>query len=534
MTTKLSSQQRLHREQRLEAAHSKVAVADIPAMHFRVVNRAEVAAPPVHPAQAINPSHSNYTMHALQILRTSLPLLAMDCFGVALGLILAATSVSFLFVQPPASLEIAPQLFSNGLVFILIYGLLGLYPGVGLNPIIELRSLTLGTLTAGAVLSAFMVAFGHSNLAQVVFIGTFTLIAAFAVPLLRITVRGLLSRYSWWGQPVLIIGGYESCSKLMAVLTKKASFGLRPIGMVQDHLQPLTPREASQGYLGTLSDICTLAQQHHVFWALIAPSGQRRDDVAETVRYCNSIPNVVMIPGFEEFPSLWNRTQDFGGFLGICYRERLLDPWAQFCKRAFDITAVLLGTIALSPFLVPLLLVTWICMKLNSPGPIFYGQERVGKDGHHFQAWKFRTMVVNADAALKTYLEKHPEKKIEWDVNQKLRQDPRVIPGIGNLLRKSSLDELPQLWNVLCGDMSLVGPRPFMTEQTQIYGERVALYRKVRPGITGLWQISGRNFTTFEERSKFDAYYVRNWSFWLDIFILGRTVRTVLFREGAF
>jgi len=151
-----------------------------------------------------------------------------------------------------------------------------------------------------------------------------------------------------------------------------------------------------------------------------------------------------------------------------------------------------------------------------------------------FKAWKFRTMVINADQVLEDYLENDPDMRQEWIEYQKLQNDPRVISGIGSFLRKSSLDELPQLWNVMKGDMSLVGPRPCMTSQTSLYGSVLPLYQRVRPGITGLWQVSGRNKTTYDQRVRFDSYYVTNWSPWLDIYILIHTIKTIVLREGAY
>ncbi|WP_437223259.1 undecaprenyl-phosphate galactose phosphotransferase WbaP [Planctomicrobium sp. SH661] len=533
MKTQLSSHQRVHREARLEAAHHQPAFSDASAVHLDARTSTGTTYVPYH-EQASTVSGTRIATRILQIAKTAIPLLVLDYCGLSLGILIASMSVTALFSQVPASLAMTPQLFSNGLVFILIYALLGLYPGAGVNPIVELKSMILGTLTAGLILAVFSLAFDHESVPHLAFVGALTGFALVFAPLFRCSARALLANCPWWGQPVLLIGNRESTEKLLKVLNQKSTLGLRPVGIVPDQYQIHSRDFDNSHVLGTLADIPALANEHRVFWALISPSDRRTDSFTQSVNYCHSIPNVVVIPGLEEFPSLWNRTQDFGGVLGISYRARLLDPWSQIFKRAFDLIAVILGVLLLSPFLLPLLAFTWACMKVYSPGPIFYGQERVGKNGAIFKAWKFRTMVLNADAALTDYLQKHPEKRLEWDVNQKLRQDPRVIPGIGTLLRKSSLDELPQLWNVLCGEMSLVGPRPFMTEQTQIYGDRLALYGKVRPGITGLWQISGRNHTTFEERGKFDAYYVRNWSFWLDLFILGRTVKTVLFREGAF
>jgi lipopolysaccharide/colanic/teichoic acid biosynthesis glycosyltransferase len=157
----------------------------------------------------------------------------------------------------------------------------------------------------------------------------------------------------------------------------------------------------------------------------------------------------------------------------------------------------------------------------------------MGRNGRRYTMWKFRTMVVDADRTLEHYLEKHPQLREEWELTQKLVHDPRMVPGIGKFLRVSSLDELPQLWNVLCGEMSLVGPRPIMPFQIPRYQRGYPLYQKVRPGITGFWQISGRNLTTYEEKIDCDTYYVMNWSLWLDLYILARTVKTVLLREGA-
>jgi len=164
---------------------------------------------------------------------------------------------------------------------------------------------------------------------------------------------------------------------------------------------------------------------------------------------------------------------------------------------------------------------------------VFYQHVRVGRGGRWFKTLKFRTMVKDADRVLKDYLARHPELQEEWDRDHKLRHDPRIIPVVGRLLRLTSLDELPQLWNVLRGEMSLVGPRPIVSEEVAKYQSWYSLYTQVRPGLTGLWQVSGRNGTSYEDRVRLDAYYVMNWSPWMDMYILLRTVRTVLWCEGA-
>ncbi|MEW6400302.1 MAG: exopolysaccharide biosynthesis polyprenyl glycosylphosphotransferase [Chloroflexota bacterium] len=204
-------------------------------------------------------------------------------------------------------------------------------------------------------------------------------------------------------------------------------------------------------------------------------------------------------------------------------------PLASALKRIVDFLGSALGILVLAPFFTLIA----ILIKLDSPGPVLYTQPRIGIDGKRIRMYKFRTMVVNAEQELEKVFQENAELRAEWEQTQKLREDPRIT-RIGKFLRKFSLDEFPQLLNVLLGDMSLVGPRPIMVDQVSVYGEAIHAYRAVRPGMTGLWQVSGRNQTTFRERSRFDVYYVRNWSVWLDAYILLRTIRVVLSHEGAY
>jgi lipopolysaccharide/colanic/teichoic acid biosynthesis glycosyltransferase len=164
---------------------------------------------------------------------------------------------------------------------------------------------------------------------------------------------------------------------------------------------------------------------------------------------------------------------------------------------------------------------------------VFYGHTRHGRDGKTFKALKFRTMFQNGESLLVKHFQGRPEELAAWNRDQKLKCDPRIT-SVGRWLRRYSLDELPQLCNVVLGQMSLVGPRPIVSAEVLKYGRGYDLYSRVRPGITGLWQVSGRNNTTYPERVAFDEYYVRNWSIWLDTYILVRTIRAVLFAEGAY
>jgi len=199
-------------------------------------------------------------------------------------------------------------------------------------------------------------------------------------------------------------------------------------------------------------------------------------------------------------------------------------PYELGLKRIFDIACVILA----APIVLPLIGLLAILVALDGHSP-FYRQERVGRGGQIYQIWKLRSMVANADAMLKDYLADNPDAAAEWELTQKLKRDPRIT-SIGHALRKSSIDELPQLWNVLVGEMSLVGPRPMMPEQREMYPGRA--YYTQRPGITGTWQVSKRNESTFADRARFDTEYVANLSFVNDIKILLATVRVVLKGTG--
>lgn len=197
-------------------------------------------------------------------------------------------------------------------------------------------------------------------------------------------------------------------------------------------------------------------------------------------------------------------------------------------KRIIDIV----GSIIIIILLSPLLLFLYILIKKDG-GKVIYGHIRVGKNGREFRCLKFRSMVVNSQEVLQQLLENDPDAKEEWNKDFKLKNDPRITK-IGRFIRKTSLDELPQLFNVLKGDMSLVGPRPVINEELKRYGDNVNYYLMVKPGMTGLWQVSGRNDVDYNERVYLDSYYVRHWSLWLDIIILFKTIKVVLNRDGAY
>jgi Undecaprenyl-phosphate galactose phosphotransferase WbaP len=227
-------------------------------------------------------------------------------------------------------------------------------------------------------------------------------------------------------------------------------------------------------------------------------------------------------------PDHWN-PQQLDGLAGIHLQQNLMLPLPRLTKRCMDFVTAILGGIVLLPFLFYLA----VAVKMSSRGPIIYGHTRIGRNGRRFKAWKFRTMFQDSNLVLEQYLEANPDAQEEWERDHKLRFDPRIT-RIGRFLRKTSLDELPQLWNVIWGDMSLVGPRPIVDAEIIKYGPYYGFYTMVKPGITGLWQVSGRNNTTYDERVQLDTYYVRNWSPWMDVVLLLKTIRIVLFAKGAY
>jgi exopolysaccharide production protein ExoY len=198
-------------------------------------------------------------------------------------------------------------------------------------------------------------------------------------------------------------------------------------------------------------------------------------------------------------------------------------------KRLVDIALASFGIVLLCP----LLLLCFAACLLASPGPALFGHRRIGFQGKYFRCFKFRTMVINGEQVLREYLAAHPEANAEWEATRKLRFDPRVT-AIGSVLRKTSLDELPQLFNVLRGEMSIVGPRPVTEDELARYSTSVGSYLACRPGITGLWQVSGRSGTTYRKRVAYDTYYARHWSMVLDVKIMIATIPALLDSDNAY
>jgi Undecaprenyl-phosphate galactose phosphotransferase WbaP len=186
-----------------------------------------------------------------------------------------------------------------------------------------------------------------------------------------------------------------------------------------------------------------------------------------------------------------------------------------------------------APVLIPLILVIVVVVRFSSPGPVFYSHRRIRRNGEFFSMWKFRTMCQNSSEVLEHYLQRHPEARAEWNKSHKLRYDPRIT-SVGSFLRRYSLDELPQMWNILTGQMSLVGPRPIVAAEVEKYGDCFSCYCRVKPGLTGLWQVSGRSTLAYPKRVALDCHYVETWSLLGDLIILIKTFPSVVNQDGAY
>jgi len=281
--------------------------------------------------------------------------------------------------------------------------------------------------------------------------------------------------------------------------------------------------------IGDLSLAPILSQRLKIRYAILAMPGLDSQKLLRLAEQVGSFfTHMLIIPDLFGFGSLGVPARDIGGVLGLEVQQRLLLPWSRLAKRALDVSLCVFGGLCISP----LLLLLCVLIKLDSRGPILYWQPRLGRDGQTFHAAKFRSMYGDGEARLRAILDADPKLAAEYAEFHKLAHDPRVT-RIGRFLRKYSLDELPQLLSVVRGDMSLVGPRPYLEREVKdMEGQEVVILRAT-PGMTGMWQVSDRNTTGFAERLKMDVAYVRNWSPWLDIYILARTFEVVLRGTGV-
>jgi Undecaprenyl-phosphate galactose phosphotransferase WbaP len=422
--------------------------------------------------------------------------------------------------------------------------LLGLYPGYGLDSVEQLRRHTYAVIATMGMVAIFALGFQVGDELSRLILTLFFLGLLFLAPLMQYFVKRGLKEAGLWGQPVMILGSGQNGGRVRGnftrLLQEKWELGYNPVAVFNCGLTreiPIRtphgssyPEEALADDEETLAGAAELARKQGVDTAIFAMPYTRREQVAELVGLASLyFQRVLVIPNLSGVTNSAVVARDLAGTFAVEIKYNLLNPWALRAKRATDLVATAVGGILVLPLLLALALLVY----LESRGPVFYKDRRMGQDGSLFSCVKFCTMVPRAEELLQRMLEEDLELREEYAKYHKLRDDPRVT-RVGRFLRKTSLDELPQLWNVLRGEMSLVGPRPYLPRESKEIGITQSEILRVPPGITGPWQVSGRNQSSFGERVQMDAHYVRDWSIWLDLVLLARTAKTVLLGRGAY
>ena len=347
----------------------------------------------------------------------------------------------------------------------------------------------------------------------------------------RIITCILLKRFHLFYVPVILIGAGHTAEHVLRFFHDDLGYRYDILGIIDDAPISSLVRERFLLY-GNIDQASQIIKDTRVQQVIICAPGLEKDKlttliekIQPLVRNISFIPDLIGAPMSSVEPQMLYDEQ----IMMLTLRNNLARRRNRIYKRAFDLIATICGGLLISPILLGIA----IASAISNHGHVFFAHRRIGKNGKEFYCYKFQSMVPDAEAKLEEYLKTHPEARKEWEETFKLTNDPRVTK-LGAFLRKTSLDELPQLWNVIKGDMSLVGPRPIVKKEIPRYGKRFKEYCSVLPGITGMWQASGRSDTTYAERVAMDTWYVHNWSVWLDIMYLAKTFGAVIHSKGAY
>lgn len=371
----------------------------------------------------------------------------------------------------------------------------------------------------------------NSNEHSIAFLALLWLVSFICLVIMRYLLKRFLDERHIFQIPLLIIGAQEEA--LAFIRSINSDIGMssyKIVGFISDK----TPVKGLENYplLGDFKDIEKIIKITGINNVLIAIPYLEQNKKQEIIyRVQPLVRNICIIPSLSNIPmgNAYLETFFDEKFLLIRLRNNLAHNINKLIKLIFDIV---LGLLICIP-VIPIIIACAIWVKLDSKGPIFYNAKRIGKNGKEFTCYKFRSMYTNGDELLKKYLAKNPAAKKEWDEFQKLHDfDPRVTKA-GKIMRKTSLDELPQILNVLKGEMSLVGPRPYLPREKEMMGNFYNIIISAVPGITGYWQVNGRSDVTFEGRLRMDDWYIRNWSVWIDIILLIKTIKAVFCSKGA-
>ena len=401
-----------------------------------------------------------------------------------------------------------------------------------MKPVVDTMRDIFKSVFAGWISSIIIIYFlKASEQSSRLFIILFGLFVLINVCLIRYVVLKFLKRRNIFYEPIILMGAGLTAEKLIKFWQEDLGYRYKIVGIIDDKpVSKYLPKNFP--IAGGFDEARSIVRAAKVKTVVIAAPGLGKEKLQEIiskiqpyVKNISFIPDLIGTPmSSAEISILFSEK-----ILMLNLRNNLSRPYNRAIKRIFDLTMTIFGGILISP----VLLVIAILVGIDNHGRIIFAHKRVGAAGKKFPCYKFQTMVPDAEAKLKKYLAENPEAKREWDESFKLTNDPRVTK-LGNFLRRTSLDELPQLWNVIRGEMSLVGPRPIVQAEVPRYGKNIREYYMVLPGITGMWQVSGRSDTTYPERVAMDTWYVRNWSVWIDLMYLFKTVKAVFQGKGAY
>jgi Undecaprenyl-phosphate galactose phosphotransferase WbaP len=392
----------------------------------------------------------------------------------------------------------------------------GLYGNVAQSPVERLRLRTLALIVLASIGLTYSLAAGGAvivALASIVCVPTLLALGYYVEAL----VRSLLIRAELWTAPVALVGRDQASQILADKLRARPEMGLRPVAIIESLRSQMQSERMNDEAMRKIEAILLSSNEEFVV------SGIRQ---ASPLRF----RRVIIVQPTMDFEEAWLQTRNSGNVVGVEIKPDIYLAHHLFLKRVLDCAVAIPGALVA----LPIIAILGIAIKIIDPGPAIYRQVRVGRNGRPIRVLKLRTMFVDAEERLGRYLAQNEAARAEWESYYKLRHDPRVLPIIGGFLRRASLDELPQLFNIIRGEMSLVGPRPLPGYHMEAFDQNFQTVRSGVPvGLTGLWQISARSDGDLRIQQALDVAYIRNWSIWLDLYILLQTALAVLRAKGA-
>lgn len=423
-------------------------------------------------------------------------------------------------------------------LILVVYYMAGLYPGIMVNPADEVKRISLcsGLCFCGICINVLFqdssniitstiskkIIKDSSDIAIIISFMLAIPFTAILVPGFREVARHLFGKCKWWGVPAVIYCTSDSANTVIERLLTRKALGYKPSVIIDSDATECSMHGETPVFPDSKEILETIKKLKIKVAIMCDYEGEKRP-IAAYYRY------VITCSKNQDSLSASLQLRDMGGILAFSATHELTRRYNLFFKRLIDLFLLIVS----APLVIPITVLIALLVKITSPGPAFYGHARVGKNGKTIKCWKFRSMYKDSAERLEEILNTDPERAMEWKKDRKFTDDPRVTK-FGKFLRKTSLDELPQFFNILLGEMSFIGPRPVTRDEIEQYYGSVEYILSVTPGLSGMWQISGRSDTGYEERINLDTYYIQNWSVWLDIWIIIKTVWVVLNGKGAY